>query len=224
MDAVEESLRAAQGKAETLYAEVVATGMIRSGIREDELSLAIDALARERFGLRRHWHRRVVRSGPHTVLNYYDGPSDRLIEDGDLVVLDFGPVFGEWEADYGKTYLVGHDPVKAELIRQTEDALRLGRSHYESHPDLTAGEMYDYVVQLGQVWGWEFGASTAGHLIGHFPHEGHRPDQRFVIEHGNPTPLNSWDARGQRRHWILEIHFVDRTRGLGAFVEELLTL
>jgi hypothetical protein len=47
---------------------------------------------------------------------------------------------------------------------------------------------------------------------------------RFSIAHGNPTPLNAPDAQGRRRHWILEVHFVDRARGLGAFVEELLTL
>ena len=32
------------------------------------------------------------------------------------------------------------------------------------------------------------------------------------------------DAAGNPRHWILEIHFVDRERGFGAFCEELLTI
>jgi hypothetical protein len=52
---------------------------------------------------------------------------DRVIEDGDLVVLDFGPVFGEWEADYGRTYLVGEDPVKARLIADVEAAFARGK-------------------------------------------------------------------------------------------------
>jgi hypothetical protein len=32
------------------------------------------------------------------------------------------------------------------------------------------------------------------------------------------------DASGRKRHWILEIHFVDRAREIGGFYEELLTI
>lgn len=220
----EESLRTAQRQAQALFAEVIASGLLRPGMSESVLSDAIAALARERYGVRRHWHRRVVRSGPHTVLGYYDGPTDRQIEDGDLVVLDFGPVFGEWEADYGRTYLVGTDSKKARLVADTDAALARGRAYYRAQTGLTAGDLYDYVVALAAEYGWEFGATSAGHLIGHFPHEAHRDDHRFVIEHGNTTVIDELDAQGQRRHWILEIHFVDRALGLGAFVEELLTL
>jgi len=224
VDSTAESLLAAQGQAEDLFNASVASGIMRPGIRESELSDAIDVLARERYGLRRHWHRRVVRSGPNTVLTYYDGPSDRILEDGDLVVLDFGPVFGEWEADYGRTYLVGADPLKQRLIADVEAAFRRGKAHALADPSITAGSLYDYVVGLAREYGWQFGAATAGHLIGHFPHEPNRADRHFVIEHGNTVPIHERDSQGRPRHWILEIHFVDPAAGLGAFVEELLTL
>jgi Xaa-Pro dipeptidase len=224
MDSTAESLVAAQAQAESLFNAIVANGAMRPGVRESELSDAIDGLARERFGLRRHWHRRVVRSGPNTVLTYYDGPSDRTLQDGDLVVLDFGPVFGEWEADYGRTYLVGDDPLKKRLIADVEAAFQRGKAYALADPDMTAGALYDFVVDLAREYGWQFGAATAGHLIGHFPHEPNRQDQHFVIEHGNPVRIHDRDANGRLRHWILEIHFVDPAAGLGAFVEELLTL
>jgi Xaa-Pro dipeptidase len=32
------------------------------------------------------------------------------------------------------------------------------------------------------------------------------------------------DAEGQEGHWIFEIHLVDRSRQIGGFYEELLTL
>jgi hypothetical protein len=44
------------------------------------------------------------------------------------------------------------------------------------------------------------------------------------IRHGNALRLNAPDANGVRRHWILEIHFVDRARQIGGFFEELLTV
>jgi Xaa-Pro dipeptidase len=74
-------------------------------------------------------------------------------------------------------------------------------------------------------YGWEFGASSAGHLVGHFPHERPPGDStRFSIRSGNTTSLRELDAKGDARHWILEIHFVDRSRQIGGFFEELLTV
>jgi hypothetical protein len=35
--------------------------------------------------------------------------------------------------------------------------------------------------------------------------------------------MRGFDADGRERHWILEIHFVDRGRQIGGFYEELLT-
>jgi Xaa-Pro dipeptidase len=62
MDAVSESLLAAQDKAVALFREVLDSGMIRAGRLESELTRDIHALARARFGLSRHWHQRIVRS------------------------------------------------------------------------------------------------------------------------------------------------------------------
>src|SRR5882757_7717998 len=102
MDPNSESLIAAQNKAAALFAEVVETGLIRAGKLESELTEEIHSLARSRFGLRRHWHKRIARSGPNTLLTYYDDPADRRITEDDIVYLDFGPVFDEWEADFGR--------------------------------------------------------------------------------------------------------------------------
>jgi len=62
-------------------------------------------------------------------------------------------------------------------------------------------------------------------LIGHFPHE-RAPgnSRRFSIRHGNDASLRERDAQGMPHHWILEIHFVDRTLQIGGFCEELLTV
>src|ERR1700733_13402094 len=100
----------AQHKAEALFADVVDSGMIRAGKLESELSAGIYELAKTRFGLRRHWHRRIVRSGPSTLLTYHDDPEDRRMEDDDIVYLDFGPVFEAWEADFGRTDGIRPDP------------------------------------------------------------------------------------------------------------------
>jgi len=225
LQTVEAALSAAQRKAENLFAEVVATDLIRPDLLESELSTLIHKLANQRFGVRRHWHKRVVRCGENTRLTYQDDPPDRRIGADDVVYLDFGPLFGEWEADFGRTYVLGADPRKHQLVRDIAAAFRKGKQLYLAEPDLTAGALYDFVSKLATDAGWEFGNCTAGHLIGHFPHEKNvGPTGRFSIRHDNSTRLRERDAQGAARHWILEIHFVDRARLFGGFFEELLTI
>ncbi|HET9391072.1 MAG TPA: M24 family metallopeptidase [Steroidobacteraceae bacterium] len=222
---VEQALADAQRKAEDLFAAIVAAGLIKAGLLESELSEQIHELARARFGVRRHWHKRVVRCGPNTVLTYYDEPADRRIAADDLVYLDFGPLFEEWEADFGRTYVLGTDPVKHRLVADIEAAFARGKQRFRDDPRLTAGALYDFVAELARQAGWEFGNTSAGHLIGHFPHEtAPANSHRFSIRHGNDLDLREPDASGERRHWILEIHFVDRARMIGGFFEELLTI
>lgn len=100
MNDVAAALWSAQEKARALFDEVADSGLIRAGVLESELTSEIHALAQQRFGVRRHWHKRLVRCGPNSVLSYYAEPPDRRIEANDTVYLDFGPIFEEWEADH----------------------------------------------------------------------------------------------------------------------------
>jgi Xaa-Pro dipeptidase len=224
MDAVSRSLLEAQNKAEALFADVVSGGLIQAGKLESELSDDIHRLAQERYGVKRHWHKRIARAGPNTLLGYYEESEDRRIEADDVVFLDFGPVFESWEADFGRTYALGSDPHKHRLVSDIGVAFRRGKELYERTPDLTAGALYDFVANLATTSGWEFGAPAAGHLIGHFPHERSPDSKRFSVRSGNNLRLREPDDNGNPRHWILEIHFVDRSRGFGGFFEELLTV
>jgi Xaa-Pro dipeptidase len=55
---------------------------------------------------------------------------------------------------------------------------------------------------------------------------GHIPGDKVTlyVHPDSHTPMRSLDEQGRRRHWILEIHFVDRELQIGAFYEELLTV
>ena len=225
MVTVEQALADAQRKAEDLFAQVVDSGLIRPGVLESELSAEINEIARQRFGVRRHWHKRVVRCGPNTVLSYHNDPPDRRTTEDDVVYLDFGPLFEKWEADFGRTYVIGHDPLKHKLVADIEAAFTRGKQRYMEDSQLTAGGLYDHVCDLARQSGWEFAAPTAGHLVGYFPHETAPGESKpFSIRHGNPINLREPDANGARRHWILEIHFCNQARTFGGFCEELLTI
>jgi hypothetical protein len=50
-------------------------------------------------------------------------------------------------------------------------------------------------------------------------------ESRGLIRAGaTEESLSDEISGGRRRHWILEIHFVDRVREIGGFFEELLTV
>jgi hypothetical protein len=54
----------AHEQAVKLFDIVTESDILRPGVRDSEATLAIRELAAERFGVSRHWHKRIVRSGP----------------------------------------------------------------------------------------------------------------------------------------------------------------
>jgi Xaa-Pro dipeptidase len=135
--------------------------------------------------------------------------------------VDRGPVFENWEADFG----LGADPLKNKLQHDVGAAFAEGKRYYNDRPEITSSELYAYACSLAEKYGWEFGGQIARHLIGQFPHERIAKDKVSLYVHPqNNLRMRSVDANGQPRHWILEIHFVNRARRIGGFYEELLTI
>jgi Xaa-Pro dipeptidase len=215
----------AQRKAEALFAEIQAHSLIRPGAKESEINESVYALAGSMYGISRYWHKRIVRAGRNTLAPYDENPPDLTVGEDDIVFLDLGPVFEEWEADFGRTYVVGNDPLKHKLRRDIEKAFASGKQYFHEHPETTAAELYEHAQQLAERTGWEYGGPIAGHLIGVFPHEKISGDKITLYIHPkNHNRMRLPDASGRKRHWIFEIHFVDRTRQIGGFYEELLTV
>lgn len=215
----------AQDKAVELFAAVQERSILRAGVRETEASDAIRDLAGDMFGVDRHWHKRIVRSGVNTLQPYRENPPDRTIENDDILFCDFGPIFEQWEADLGRTYVLGDDPVKLRLRDSLPVIFDAGRRFFETRSDVTGEQLYAHVTELARQAGWDFGSPIAGHLIGQFPHE--KIDDAEIASYiapGSDQPMRRPDRNGQATHWILEIHLVDRDRQIGGFYEQLLDL
>lgn len=215
----------AQNKAASLFDEIE-RDLIRAGVTEAELSKEIHELAARRHGVRTHWHKRVVRSGPHTLEPYAENPPDRAIAPGDILFVDLGPVFEAWEADFGRTFVLdGADEHRRRLRDALRPAWEAARERYRARPDMTGGELFDVAREEARAAGYEFGGPIAGHLVGHFPHERIARDKiSFYITEGNDLPMSRLNEQGKKYHWILEMHIVDRERQIGGFMEELLTI
>lgn len=217
-------LRHAQDKAERLFHEIEARGLARAGISESQLNQEIYDLAKEMFGISTYWHKRIVRAGENTLLPYAENPPDRRISEDDILFVDFGPVFEKYEADFGRTFVLGSDPAKLKMREDVGAAFADGKRYFKENPDITASQLYAHAVFLAEKYGWEYGGPIAGHLIGQFPHERIADDKVTLYVHPKSNlRMRSTDEKGRIRHWILEIHFVDRSHQIGGFFEELLT-
>lgn len=218
-------LKDAQQKAEQLFAVAEQRGLLTWGQTEKELNAKIYDLALELFDIHKYWHKRIVRAGSNTLSPYDDNPPNLVIRRDDILFLDFGPVFEDWEADLGRTYVLGHHPDKKRLSEDIVVAWEQGKQHMRKNPGITGAEFYRYSVELAQSYGWEFGSAIAGHIIGNFPHkEILGSEVENYVHPDNHRPMSEPDKFGNRRHWIYEIHFVDRVQQIGGFYEQLVTI
>lgn len=217
------NLLEAQNKAVTLFEEIEKQ-LLRPGISEKQLNKEIYDLG-ETLGVRSHWHKRVIRSGPNTLSPFAENPPDRIIEEDDILVVDLGPVFEAWEADFGRTYVLGNDPHKIRLRDALEPIWNKVKALYWENPDMTGEELYNIACAEAEQAGFQFGADLAGHIVGSFPHERIPQDKiKLYVKKGNQEKISSVGKDGHKRHWILEIHLHDPVHQFGGFYEQLMTV
>jgi Xaa-Pro dipeptidase len=221
------ALIAAEARGFALFDAIERAGLIVPGKTEKELDDEIYVLAKRDFGVDTHWHKRVVRAGPNTLCIFAEMPPVHTIGPEDIVYLDLGPVFAagneQWEADIGRSYALGDDADKKRLVADLPRLFDHVTAHFHATPDITGAALYAFAQASAEEAGWEFGGKIAGHIVGEFPHAQRiRGDkQQHRISPANTTRMRDPDSNGEERHWIVEIHLVDRARQFGGFYERL---
>lgn len=154
-----ERLRAAQAITDVAFEHIV--GFMRAGMTEREVAFELEQTMRK-MGAEDLAFASIVASGangasPHSI------PGDRRLEDGDLVVMDFGARARGYCSDMTRTVAVGH---ATERTRAIFDAVRAANETVEAmlRPGVTgraAHERAEYVLA-------EHGfAGKMGHGLGH---------------------------------------------------------
>src|SRR6202522_3731154 len=177
------ALLRAQEKAHELFRAVESEGAIRVHVLESQLNQDIYDLAERMFGISTYWHKRIVRAGRNTLAPYDENPPDLMVGEDDILFLDLGPVFEQWEADFGRTFVLGSDPLKLKMRKDVESAFADGKQYFKDHPDTTSSEFFHHVESLAAKYQWEWGGPIAGHLIGQFPHERIADDKVTLYVH-----------------------------------------
>ncbi len=225
MKTAKTKLKDAEKKAAHLFDEIENRGLIRAGITEQALNGDIFKLAEELFGIKKYWHKRIVRAGKNTIYPYKENPPDLMIAEDDILFLDFGPIFEDWEADFGRTFVIGNDQTKLKLRDDIETAWTETQAWFLQQDAVTGAALYQYALDKAKSMGWKFGGEIAGHLIGKFPHEKlQKEDYTNYVHPENHVNMLAPNSEGQPRDWILEIHFIDPILQIGGFTERLLTV
>ncbi|GAA5221257.1 M24 family metallopeptidase [Membranihabitans marinus] len=221
---IKSQLIIAEQKALELFQEMENLHLITPGKMEKELNNEIFDLAFKMFGIKKYWHKRIIRAGKNTLYPYRENPADLMIQEDDILFVDFGPIFDEWEADFGRTYVLGSDPIKHKLKEDIEIGWQRCKSYFDQQSFITGRDLFQYAVETAEDMGWEFGGEIAGHIIGHFPHEKLENENKTHYVHpDNTVDMFAPDSNGEPREWILEIHFVNRELEIGGFFEQLMT-
>lgn len=217
-------LVAAEAKAMALLDLIEARGLIAPGRTERAVERDIHALAERDFGIERHWHKRIVRAGANALCTANDNPPDLTIAANDLVYLDLGPVFEQWEADVGRSYAIGDDPARHALVAELPRQFDLVKARFDADHDVTGDALYAFACDSAERAGWRFGGVIAGHIVGEFPHARLPGEKDFYrINPANTGRLRDPDPLGRERFWILEIHLVDPAGAFGGFYERLMS-
>jgi len=224
MSDAKQQLILAEQKAKELFDTVEKRGLIVAGKPEAVLCDEIVKIAKEDFGVENHWGKKIVRTGINTLQPYVANPPGLIIQEDDILFFDFHPVFEGWEADLGRTYVLGNDLLKLKIKKDVEAAWHEANDWYFKQTALTGAAYFNYVTDLTKRYGYEFGNAIAGHIVGYYPHE--QPDDPndlcLDVHPDNHTDILQLDKHGNKRHWMLELHFVDRVNNIGAFFEQLL--
>jgi len=223
MNEAKQKLMLAEQKARDLFNTVESRRLLVPGKSEGILIEEIVSLAGNMFGIREFWHKKIVRVGVNTLQPYGGNPPEQVIQHDDIVILDFGPIFEGWEADLGRTYVIGNDPRKLKVKKDVETAWQEAKAWYDAQRSLTGAAFFNYLSTLAKKYGWEYGGDIGGHIVGPYPHE--QPGDGNLsldIHPDNHEDILQKDINGNPRHWILEIHFIDRANNIGGFFEQLM--
>lgn len=162
-----ELLRRAQVITDAAFDQIC--GFIRPGQTELEIRAELEAamLAHGAHGLS---FETIVASGPNGA-NPHAQPGERVVREGDMIVMDYGALFGDYHADMTRTVCIGAPSKKQ---REVYDVVR--RAHEQcaeaAKPGMGGRELHELAVKVISDAGYgEYFMHGLGHGVGLEIHE-----------------------------------------------------
>jgi Xaa-Pro aminopeptidase len=143
--------------------------LLGEGVTEREFAMALDQRMKE-LGASAPSFDTIVASGPNGALPHAE-PGDRQVEQGDLVVVDFGAVVDGYCSDMTRTFQVGDvGPERRRMWEVVFDAQAAGVDAVRSGVEAKAVDAVCRELIAAAGWGEAFSHGT-GHGVGLLIHE-----------------------------------------------------
>jgi Xaa-Pro aminopeptidase len=190
-------IRRAIAATEEIFAE--AAGFIMAGKTEKEIAAFMKAGA-ERRGLEFAWEAAVcpaVFTGPDTAAAHY-APSDRRVEEGHIVNMDFGLKSDGYCSDLQRTYYVlrrGERTAPADVLHGFDTVVEaIEQSRRAMRPGVTGREVDAVARGIVVRAGFEEFPHGLGHQVGRFAHDGTAllgpPWEKYGVKPSVPLEAN----------------------------------
>ena len=140
----------------------------------------------------------IVSGGPNSA-NPHASPSDRKLERGDLLVIDWGAASDGYISDLTRTFAVGEvDAECATIHRIVQEANAAGRA--AAKPGVPCADVDKAARAVIEAAGYgQFFTHRTGHGIGMEPHEDPymRGDNMQILEVGHGVHCGAWNLFAQ---------------------------
>jgi Xaa-Pro aminopeptidase len=177
------SIRAAATLAHEALAETIEK--VSPGMRELDVALTLESALRRRGS---EWHpfQTIVASGPRSALPHAR-TTERVIQPGEWLLVDFGAQVDGYCADLTRTYVVGHADERQRMVYGlTQDAQQRALTHVRAGITGKEADGLARSVIESRGFGEAFGHSL-GHGLGLEVHEGPRLSQ----SNDEPLPVDA---------------------------------
>jgi Xaa-Pro aminopeptidase len=176
---------------------------------QDGLELVTQVL--NELGCEKLWHPTKFRIGQNTRLSFKDksNPSS-VLQVSDLYFIDIGPVWNNYEGDYGETFVVGSNQDFLKIKKASEEVFKQTKQYFKENK-CSGQQLYLFAQKCAEEFGYYLNLKMSGHRIGDFPHHLHYRGS-----------LNEVEQRLLENLWILEIHLLSPDKNYGAFFEDLI--
>lgn len=185
-------------------------------------------------GISQTWHPSKIRFAANTRKAFREiSATDLVLAKGDLFFLDIGPVIDGYEADVGKTFVVGHKVISEvpfskdnsaaeekmnlkftpeEKLQMTSEEIFAATAKHWRERHSSGAELYQFANQMAETKGYFLTLDGAsGHRISDFPHAIHYRGK-----------LKDFNHEAHSLRWVLEIQIHDPKLNRAAFFEDIL--
>lgn len=184
---------------------------LEAGMKEPDCVELLEDIM-EQNGVEKKWHPTKFRIGSDTLKTFSEKSTELApLKPGEIFYIDIGPVWGQYEGDYGQTFIF--QQTKSDLLDlslKAKNVFDYTKEKWESD-GLNGIELYKAAQDYSQTLGVKLNTAMGGHRLGDFPHHlFYRGDLAEISE----QPVNNL--------WVLEILISDESLGRGAFFEDIL--